>query len=377
MKVLYIHRDDSVHDRRFIDALGNLAVEVVALQLENRGNDKGSWKPPDNVNLVSWSRYDRPFRWSYGDLFTKELQKLVQSMHPDVIHAGPVDLCGYLAAKSGFSPLVAMSWGYDLLVNAESNFINRSRVRFTLNRTTVLLADCKAVSDQAHRFGFPFKRIVTFPWGVDLRVFRPGTGERLRTEFGWDKKTILLSTRSMEKLYGCDVLVDAFIKAAQSNEHLCLLMLGDGSQKEQLMDKIASAGLNERVKFTGFVPETDITQYFQASDVYISASHSDGSSVSLLQAMACRIPPLVSNIPGNREWVTPGQNGWLFDDGDRAGLSALMSVAASSPQLRKKYGKASREIVQKKADWEKNSRKLGDAYQQAIKVHLEQVKNSC
>jgi glycosyltransferase involved in cell wall biosynthesis len=179
----------------------------------------------------------------------------------------------------------------------------------------------------------------------------------------------------MEKLYGCDVLVDAFITSAKTDDRLCLLMLGDGTQKDMLMRKIAYAGFSERVKFVGFIPETRITAYFQACDIYVSASHTDGSSVSLLQAMACGIPPLVSDIPGNREWVTPGQNGWLFDDGDRIGLSGLMTTVSSSPQLRTRYGSNSRHIVEEKADWAKNSRKLEDAYEQAIKIHHGRAKD--
>ncbi len=70
------------------------------------------------------------------------------------------------------------------------------------------------------------------------------------------------------------------------------------------MRRIAAAGLEGRVQFAGNVPEDEMVTHFQASDVYISASHSDGSSVSLLQAMACGLPVIVSDIPGNREWVS-------------------------------------------------------------------------
>ncbi|MGB8252645.1 MAG: glycosyltransferase, partial [Anaerolineaceae bacterium] len=259
----------------------------------------------------------------------------------------------------------------------EKNIFSRNRIRYTLDRTAILLADCAAVSDKAGLYGFPAERIITFPWGVDLKTFRPGSGMDIRKKLGWAEKIILLSTRSMEKLYGCDILVDAFIDAATIDDRLCLLMLGDGSQKNQLMQKITSAGKNERVKFIGTIPETDITKYFQVSDVYISASHSDGSSVSLLQAMACGVAPLVSDIPGNREWVRPDHNGWLFEDGNSADLSVLMCQTARSPQLRSQYGKAARMFAQKRANWEVNSRTLGAAYKQAMNYQLGLVENSC
>ena len=289
------------------------------------------------------------------------------------VSARPVDLCAWLASDAGLHPLVSMSWGFDLLVNAEKNLINRRHVRFALQRTAVLLDDCQAVSDKAAEYGFPSDRIVTFPWGVDLQTYRPRD-----ISVPADRQTIvLLSTRSMEKLYGCDVIVDAFIKAAGIDEELRLVMLGDGSQKNQLMQHIAIAGINERVSFVGNVPEKEMATYFHASDIYISASHSDGSSVSLLQAMACGLPAIVSDIPGNREWVRGGQTGWLFKDGDRNELVALMIAAAHSPQQRSTFGVKARATIVERADWQKNSYKLMDAYQMAIDYQRGNPEDPC
>lgn len=373
MRVLYFYRDDTVHDRRFMDAFAKQPVEVIALRLESRSRAMNGWKPPRNVHQISWSMSDRPFRWSYRKVLIDELKRIICKNNPNVIHAGPIDLCGYLAARSGFRPLVSMSWGYDLLVNAEKSILSRNRIRYALERTAILLGDCKTVTDKASHYGFPVARNITFPWGIDLKIFRPGSGQKVRNKFGWANNIILLSTRSMEKIYGCDVLVDAFISAAHADARLCLLMLGDGSQKKRLMQRISSARLNSRTIFTGFIPENEIVQYFRSSDIYISASHSDGSSVSLLQAMACGISPLVSNIPGNREWVTPHQNGWLFEDGNSASLTDLICQVGCSPTLRTRYGEVSRAIVQKRADWRKNSQKLSDVYQQAVNYQLGQM----
>ena len=78
--------------------------------------------------------------------------------------------------------------------------------------------------------------------------------------------------------------------------------------------------INEKVFFGGHVPQIDLPGYYQAADLYISASHSDGSSVSLMEALASGLPVLVSDIPGNVEWVEPGRQGWLFKDSDVTSL---------------------------------------------------------
>ena len=66
---------------------------------------------------------------------------------------------------------------------------------------------------------------------------------------------------------------------------------------------------------------TSCPAYYRSADLYLSASHSDGSSVSLMEALACGRPVLVSDIPGNREWLENSPAGWLFTDGDEDALA--------------------------------------------------------
>jgi len=368
VRVLYFHRYDGVHDRRFLDALGQLPVEVFSLQLDNLSKPVGPWKPPANIHFVSLPRDIDRLQWYQKPKLLKALRRIVKEHQIDVIHAGPVDQCAWLAAQAGLKPLVSMSWGFDLLVNANNNLISRRRIQYTLRRTAILLDDCQTVSNAAIHFGFPQERIVTFPWGVDLKGFIPGDVKKSRDRPVDPETTVLLSTRTMEKLYGCDVIVDAFIQAAGHVDKLSLIMLGDGAQRYKLMQRIAAVDLVKRVHFIGNVPEVEMRTHFQASDIYVSASHSDGSSVSLLQAMACGLPAIVSDIPGNREWVSEGRNGWIFKDGDRDELARLMIEASRSLELRSAFGKEARRIVSARANWKKNSARLMDVYQIAIEL---------
>ncbi len=70
---------------------------------------------------------------------------------------------------------MTMSWGSDLLLDADKNAWMQQVTRYTLKHTTVLAGDCLAVQQKAASFGFPAERSVLFPWGVDLQRFYPGT----------------------------------------------------------------------------------------------------------------------------------------------------------------------------------------------------------
>jgi hypothetical protein len=109
-------------------------------------------------------------------------------------------------------------------------------------------------------------------------------------------------------------------------------------------------------------------RHYRIADLYLSASHSDGTSISLLEAMACGRPALVSDIPGNREWVQPGVNGWLFPDGDEKALAQAIVRAVDQRQQLPEMGRAAREIAEQRADWERNFQELLKAYGLALEI---------
>ena len=137
-----------------------------------------------------------------------------------------------------------------------------------------------------------------------------------------------------------DIIVRGFAQAAEQDPRLRLILLGGGSLAGQIQALLAQAGLHERVHLGGRVSQDDLPRYYRAADLYLSASHSDGSSVSLLEALASGLPVLVSDIPGNREWIEPGEAGWLFPDGDDAGPGG--GDAARRPRARNPGGDAPR-----------------------------------
>ena len=102
------------------------------------------------------------------------------------------------------------------------------------------------------------------------------------------------------------------------------------------------------------------------ADLYISPSHVDGSSVSLMEALACGIPCLVSDIPGNKEWIVEGENGWLFRDGDVDSLANKILAIMNQREKLSQIGAAGRRSAEKRADWKKNSEALMNVYRSLV-----------
>lgn len=388
MRVLYLTRDFTTHDHRFLSSLAGTGFEVFFLRLERSTRQLEDRPLSQDVKIVSWRGGKGRLGWNDLPAMWFDLRRVLNEVKPDVLHAGPIQSAAFLAALSGFHPLVSMSWGSDLLRDADSSRVYRWMTKYTLHRSDVLLGDCDAVRRKAMAFGVPGESIYLFPWGVDLNRFTPEepsvddaasstlptmverpTIYNLRERLGWQDQFVLLSLRSWEPIYGVDVMLRGFARAAQQVPQLRLLMLGSGSQASLVHQIIQDTNLSDRVFLGGQVSQNDLPWIYRAADLYVSASHSDGSSVSLLEALACGRPVLVSDIPGNLEWVVPGEQGWLFADGDDRALTAGILNAVGNHRGLAEMGRKARALAEERADWQKNFKVMVEAYHAAVRRH--------
>lgn len=366
MRILYFSRSYTVHDYRFLTKLAQSQHDVWFLALMGDAVGQKARLLPDGVCPVGWEGSQQSSSAVEGLLsLMPAFEVALERVRPDLVHAGPVQSCAFMTALSGFSPFLAMSWGSDILLDADRDAGWRWITRYTLEHSRMLLCDCRSVRQKAQQIAaYADERIVEFPWGVDLTEFAPGVDSlELRRELGWDNAVVVLSTRSWEPLYGVDVLLEAFRLACSQDHRLRLVMLGSGSVAAAVRNFVASNALGEVVFLAGSTPHEQLRYYFRAADLYVSCSYSDGSSVSLLEAMASGLPVVVTDLPGNREWVIQERNGWLVPAGDsKAFALALLRAAAMQAPERERLSKRNRCVAEERADWNVNFGKLLAAY---------------
>lgn len=363
MRVLYFTERDSPHDQRFLTALAGSPHQVFALRQRLCIPDT-----PSGITEVHWPGQQPEWSnwagWQHGKA---QLQTILDDVQPDLVHAGPVQGPAFLTALAEFHPLVTMSWGFDLLKLAKRSPWMCLTTQYTLDHTDLFLGDCQTVLDEAAKYGFLSSNMVRFPWGVDLDHFSPqnaqNTGLMYRKSLHWEDKFVILCNRTWSPVYGVDVLAAAFAAAVKENGKLRLLLVGDGPQSEMIHQILAP--VEEQVHFPGYLPRQALPSTYGAADIFVSPSHCDGSSVSLLEALACGRPVLTSDIPSNKEWVKPGEVGHLFRDGDANSLNSKLLGMAGAPELLH-MGKEARRLAEERADWKMNFNKLLHAYQIAM-----------
>jgi glycosyltransferase involved in cell wall biosynthesis len=124
--------------------------------------------------------------------------------------------------------------------------------------------------------------------------------------------------------------------------------------------------LEDFVVCLGAVPVQDMPLYLNAADIYVSSLLSDGTSMSLLEAMACGLPVVVTDVPAILEWVDNGYNGYVVPRRDSEALAVKILELLRDQPLREKMSERNLSIAREQADWEKNFRKLERMYDMLV-----------
>ena len=258
-------------------------------------------------------------------------------------------------------PVVGLSWGYDL------SDLDRDGADLTwLTRLHGLIIDSEANRVIAQAAGVEADHLTFLPWGVDLAAFPFHAPWIDAFELGVPPHApLVLSLRAHEPIYRVADIIRAFAEVPRRHDihedfpdpHL--IIGHQGSLTEQLQALVRELGVEHRTRFVGTVSESDLVPLLGRASCYVTASEVDGTSVTLLQAMACGTPVIASDTPGNRGWVEEGVTGLLFPVGDVQSLaSCLTNVTARYPQ---EIVDRARHRVERDGDWRANLGRLAGA----------------
>ncbi len=121
MRILYFSLGYSTHDYRFLKSISEGGHEVFFVQLEGNTRQVEDRSVPPNVRLVLWKGGHEPFKWGKLLNLVLDFRRLIKEIKPDLIHAGPIQTCAFIAILSGFHPILTMSWGFDLMDDVHRN----------------------------------------------------------------------------------------------------------------------------------------------------------------------------------------------------------------------------------------------------------------
>ena len=342
-RIVWATQSATPHDRRFIETLVDSGWSVVFLSAGGNLRDlrlAARHKPFVVADLETMP--DMPERG-----IAPRLKDAIAIYQPQLVWAGPLSTVAHEVAEVTSVPLVAMSWGYDLLRDAAINPAIAESIAATMVRANRVHVDCDAGRKAAVKLGAPQENIFQFPWGIDLTAFP------LREDRNQDHQLTVVSARSMEPVYDVATTIEAFAQLTCERPDLNarLVLVGSGSLEHELHTTAADLDVDSKIIWMGRVTEADLQRVIADAAVYVSSSSVDGSSITLLQAMATGVTPIVSDVGGNSEWIRHGETGLLFPAGDVPALAACLEKTLSDAGLRNALGSAAHEEVAKHGDW--------------------------
>jgi glycosyltransferase involved in cell wall biosynthesis len=356
VKILFLGDAHSIHFIRWVRFFAARGHEVHAWSAE---------PPKEEI-----PGYHRLFPRLPGRVFgylslVREIRNQMAKLGPDLVNAHFVPNYGFIAALSGARPLAITTWGSDVLLSPHKSFLHKWRASYSLSKAGLVLTDSKVSALEVLYLGVNKNKLLTRPMGVERTFLQEGERKRL-TEA--KKNLTILSCRRLERLYNVETLIRALARLKSASNWQAVI-IGTGSQKFKLEKLASRLKIANRLSFLGELSTADYRKLMLEADIYVSTALSDSTSVSLLEAMTAKLACVVTEIPGNSEWITVMENGLTFVPKNDEMLAFLIGKLLDDPELRLRFGERAFERVAGRAVWEENMADVEEAFLKLATKH--------
>lgn len=335
----------ALYKRRF-EELGH---EVFVFTFGHPGYEDGE----SNVirsPAVPWGRTG----WQAGLFLSEAGQRTAPTL--DVAHVHHPFMSAHLALKyckpNGIPVVFTNHTRYDIYSDMYAHWVPRKMrmafVQQSLNslasRVDAVIAPSPGIAEWLSDFGVTDDAVLLSNC-IDTVPFANPTHPHTRTDFGFPADSVVfcyLGRIGPEKNLG--MLVEAFVRAAENDPRICLLLLGDGPARGEAQERLWAHGLTDRVHFAGMTPYALVPDMLAAADAFVTASVSEVHPLVIMEAMAAGLPAIGVHSPGVADIIVDGETGFLTSQ-NACVFSERMLTLAADDELRSRMSGASREAA--------------------------------
>ena len=227
-------------------------------------------------------------------------------------------------------------------------------------------------ADLVSGYGADPERVYVVPPGVDLSVFQPIDRGEARRKIGYGSGRLLMFVGRLERLKGVEVAIRALaLLRDRSHDDVRLLILGedskdgDESEKDRLKAIASDLGVRDRVDFLGSVAHHELPYFYSAADVCVMPSYSESFGLVGLEAQACGVPVVGSDVSGLRSVVRDDVSGYLIDGHEPAAYAERIGRLLNNPELAQQMGRRGRLLAQR-FSWTRTADRLQELFEGMI-----------
>lgn len=291
---------------------------------------------------------------------------------PDLLHA-------HFSYPDGFGMIgLAKKWKVPFVISAlgtlerkvayEGSYTSR-QIFEAMNCADKVLSVSEDLKNHIVNLGISEDKVSVVPNGVDIEKFKPAGKEYARNMLNLPQdKKIVLFVGALKKIKGVDYLIEAAKSFLDTN--ISLYMVGrDDGMKKSLEKRAHELKIDNHIKFTGPVNHEDIPLWLSASDILVLPSLSEGRPNVILEALACEVPVVATNVGGVPELMINEETGYLVPAKNQMELSEKVNKLLEDRDLRVKMGKFGRmTIIQRGLTWETHAKKTIKIYSKLLTI---------
>lgn len=337
------------------------------------------------VHLITYDPMDHPIdgviehvisSWGQNMYFSfwprqVAINRIIRKIKPDLVHAHFIAKYGFHLPFIGNYPKIVTAWGDDVLILPRSNRILNFFTWHVLRSVDRIYAVSHDIRNHIiNDFEITEGKVHYLPFGVDTDLFYP------KPPMHNDNPDIIVvfSNRRFFPVYDISTLIDGFAKAYESDRRLRLILKMDGPDEKKHRERVKSLNLSEIVSFIKKTPcsniaYADIPDDYRNADIYITTSLSDGTPVSLLEAMASCLPCIATSVGGIPEWIENTKTGLLITPGSPEETAQAILTLAADPHLCSRIGSAARDVIIRNGQWKNLMAQAEKDYQELIETY--------
>jgi len=366
VKLAFLAARSSIHTIRWVNALANRGHEVHLLSIQKGGDAL------DERVQVHYLPVAAPVGY-YLNIWT--VKRLLISIKPDILHVHYASGYGTLARLVGFEPTLLSVWGSDVFDFPYQNKFNERILQKNLKAATQIASTSWVMKQQTEKFVHPRLPIEVTPFGVDINKFK-------KMDIGKDSNEIVIGmVKRLEEKYGPRYLIQGtaiLLDRLKDSGHydvlnaIRLLIVGDGSQFSEMKELVKKLNLYSITRFTGAIPHDEVPKYLNQMDIFCAPSTLDSESfgVAVVEASACELPVIVTNVGGLPEVVKDGETGYIVDPKNPEQIAGKLYELVLDPNKRAKFGQQGRAFVKAHYDWDQNVSQMEQVYKNLIEIYL-------
>ncbi|GHV57620.1 glycosyl transferase [Spirochaetia bacterium] len=350
MKILFIAPANSNHTKKWVNAFRvNNKVFLCSMHIDiSVGKENVFYLPIKNK-----------LGYYLNALF---LKWIVRKIKPDIIHVHYASGYGTLARMAGLKNYILNVWGSDVYDFPYESKLKMGIIKRNLGNAFQIASTSEVMKKQVLKLVNPLREIVVTPFGVDTQIF-------VSLEKAVAGNFTIGTVKTLSPKYGIATLIRAFDYAVKLGVNDAqLVIVGGGEQERELKEFAASLGSGDKIRFIGVVNHTEVPGWLTRFDVYAALSESESFGVAVVEAESCGIPVIVSSAGGLPEVVKENISGFIVPVGDWETAGEKIFCLYNDEELRRGMGKAGRELVLEKYDWNKSVEIMNRLYQQVYET---------